>query len=220
MKPDPIYPHQSKYSGMRWMLVLVSFPLLYAVGLVLPVSLGWENGPIEMAQNGLLVLAILMSLGMAHTRRTQGALWLAFALIWFVLLGRELSWGAVWAEPLSRTPEGEPFYSSRVLFYRPYVPAILGVVSGTIALLLWRSGLKNLLRDGWWCKRSQFPWLSVCAMLVYGVMSWLIEHLPLEWQPWVLRGQAQVLEELFETMVYGFAGSAQWHAFRHWLKPD
>ena len=99
MKPDPIYPHQSKYSGMRWMLVLVSFPLLYAVGLVLPVSLGWENGPIEMAQNGLLVLAILMSLGMAHTRRTQGALWLAFALIWFVLLGRELSWGAVWAEP-------------------------------------------------------------------------------------------------------------------------
>lgn len=220
MKPDPIYPHQSKYSGMRWMLVLVSFPLLYAVGLVLPVSLGWENGPIEMAQNGLLVLAILMSLGMAHTRRTQGALWLAFALIWFVLLGRELSWGAVWAEPLSRTPEGEPFYSSHVLFYRPYVPAILGVVSGTIALLLWRSGLKNLLRDGWWCKRSQFPWLSVCAMLVYGVMSWLIEHLPLEWQPWVLRGQAQVLEELFETMVYGFAGSAQWHAFRHWLKPD
>ena len=99
------------------------------------------------------------------------ALWLAFALIWFVLLGRELSGGAVWAEPLSRTPEGEPFYSSHVLFYRPYVPAILGVVSGTIALLLWRSGLKNLLRDGWWCKRSQFPWLSVCAMLVYGVMS-------------------------------------------------
>lgn len=134
-------------------------------------------------------------------------------------IGARAVLGAVWAEPVSRTPEGEPFYSSRVLPYRPYVPAVLVVVSGAIALLLWRSGLKNLLREGW-RKRSQFPWLSVCAMLAYGVMSWSIEKLPLEWRPWALREHAQVLEELFETMVYGFAGSAQWHAFRHWLKPD
>ena len=205
--------------GMRWLFVLLPMPLLFAIGWMLPSSAGWENGPIEMVQNVMIFSAMCISFGMAYVRREQRTFWLAFALIWFLLLGRELSWGAVWGSPLSSTPEGGPFFSSRTLPYRTYLTAARALVLIIIVALFWCADLRKIISIAW-RQRTRFPLLSVCAVFLYAAIVWLVESPPVECLHGMLIGHDQVLEELFETVVYGAALVTQCYTFARWLKID
>ena len=205
----------SQFLQLGTALLLV--PILFLICQRLPVEAGWENGPVEMTQNFMLAFAGVASLGMAFVRRThvQRYFWLAAALIWLLILGRELAWGAAWHPPLWFHPEHGPFISSRHLSYRPLVPYV-----GSAVLLL-AIGLCLLARPGRLLaharvRKGLMPWGSLLSATIYALISTYAERsadagLSIFRHP-------QVGEEVFETGAYFFLARTQLTGFLRWLK--
>ncbi|WP_156167895.1 hypothetical protein [Lampropedia cohaerens] len=204
--------------GIQLATALVLAPILYLIGTRLPVHAGWENGPVEMAQNFLLLCAALGSMGMALLRRrhAQRHVWWAAALLWLLLLGRELSWGVVLAAPLSFDAVSGPFYSSRALVYRPLVPYVAGLTLAMAALCLAWAQPRQLLRYAWH-RRALLPWGMMLACLLYGLAATYAEGAQHDASGWLRNGQ--VVEEIFETGAYYFLARAQLWTFLRWFRP-
>ena len=182
---------------------------------LLPVSWGWENGFLENLQVVILLAGFLAALW-AMIQQPAGATrssWFAAALIWLLLVGRELAWGAAFVPPMGFDSHG-PIISSRVLWYRPAVPWIcLGLLLiGLVAM--WRAKafsrfLGRLQRDKAW------PWGTIALLLLCLACSAISEgHGHLRFP--VLESPAlMVAEEAFETWAYVGLWLAQWHLIRH-----
>jgi len=73
---------------------LTAFCAAYLLSFHLPEWTSYENGPIEMTQNLVLFAGGLQAVSYGYRARTPWRyLWLAITPIWFICLGRELSWG-------------------------------------------------------------------------------------------------------------------------------
>lgn len=184
----------------------------YPLSTVLPRSWGWENGVLEVLQ--VLVLLAGAGLALRAWMRSRplpiATLALCAVPVWLVLAGRELSWGAVFGAPLALTDHG-PVYSSRVLWYKPLVPPVVGLLLGMAVVHACRWRLDRLalrlLREG------GIPWLVLgLAVLAEAGSSCAEGHLQCTF---ALRlPHAMVFEELIELFAYTALLVAQASLFR------
>jgi len=97
-------PHRTHLQRLLLLCLLLCYPLAR----VIPLEWSWENGVIENAQV-VVLLAGLVFAAQAWRRAPQDGvamLGLCAMPVWFLLAGRELSWGAVFLPPLGLGPEG------------------------------------------------------------------------------------------------------------------
>lgn len=193
-----VLPSVRRPSGTFLLLLLMLG--CYPLSMVLPRTWGWENGVLEVLQ--VLVLLAGAGLALRAWMRSRplpiATLALCAVPLWIVLAGRELSWGAVFGAPLALTDHG-PVYSSRVLWYKPLVPPLVGLLLGMAVVHACRWRLDRLalrlLREG------RIPWLVlVLAVLAEAGSSCAEGHLQCSF---ALRlPHAMVFEELVELFAY------------------
>lgn len=177
-------------------LVLIS---AYPLATSLPT---WWGQPVENTQVVLLFAGLVASVWFSYRSRSGGRWFgLAAAPIFLIVIGRELSWGAVLLEPTSMGEHG-PLYASRGLWYKPMVaPVVTGLIILCIAVIAFTPTAKagiSLLRH------CQVPIWSLLITLTAMLVSTAAEgHLPLVPLDRILEGGvAQLIEEIAELGAY------------------
>lgn len=189
-----------RYFGIA--LLLASFPLSYG----LPVTAGYENGPVENMQAILLLVGGIIAAVFA--RRSAPPVqwfWYAAVPIWIAMCLRELSWGAVFLPPTAGTADQGPLFSSAQLWYKPYVaPILLAALVFSCGCFLKGGGVgifRKLITD------RTFPLPDILHFVLSMLVSAAAEgHLGLGMGDW---SKAVVLEEVAELAAYIFILSAQ-----------
>lgn len=189
----------------RWaqLALLAGVVLVFGVAKVLSPTTGWENGWFEVAQNIFLGAAGCMSLWQVSRLRTashQALLWVA-ALIWWIFMGREMSWGAVFLQPSSWSDTAGPIWSSRaLLWYRPAVPWVVGsLLLVVMALAVHRKAWRAFVLLS---RNQQWPWAALGLFaLCFALASQAEGKGGLDLEAWYGL-HAVVLEELLETLGY------------------
>jgi hypothetical protein len=187
-------------------LAATAFCLSYTLSFYLPEWSSYENGPIEISQNLVLMLGAGQAISYAIRGKPPWAnLWVATVPIWIICVGRELSWGAVFIAPAHFSEIG-PFYTSSSLPYKFLVGPAVGsllMVSAFIFIrfkawklsrYLWRSGHLPLLEIG----------MTGVALLL---MTAAENNMGLSLQNHL--GYSQILEETVELAAYLFLLAAQ-----------
>lgn len=180
-------------------LFVASFPLSF----VLPQTISWEHGPMEMAQNITLIVGAIVSIHYGRTLAPQPVRWVMWmgVVFWLGFLGRELSWGiTVFFEPKEYNQWG-PSWVGMNIWVKPYLKGLvgLGALLGVYAFFrhrIWQEVVVRLTRERAW------PWL---AMLVFALT--MITTINAEGHGFIyLQGyygtQVMVLEEAVETIGY------------------
>lgn len=118
-----------RLSPTTWVSIILVL-LLFPIGLSLPPSWGWENGPLENTQVLILSIGLVLSWFAAqhnqHNRNAQN-LWLWLILFWLLCIGRELSWGRVFYL-VAFGNNGPEFLSIHQLWYGPWVHLLIAIV--------------------------------------------------------------------------------------------
>ncbi|MBQ0132932.1 MAG: hypothetical protein KBT18_12415 [Comamonas sp.] len=193
-----------------WLLVglALSLPLAH----LLPVSWGWENGPLETLQALTLLAGCLTAAWSAWSQRRQSgaAIWRIAAILWLCMLGRELAWGAVFYAPLGMDAHSGPLYSSSVLWFKPAVKWVCAALLVLCMFWVWRCRL--LGRVLWpWLQQRLMPWDCLLVFVLSMLLSANAEghsYLPLL-QSLPIGGM--VAEEMAECWAYACLWWAQWH---------
>ena len=185
-----------KLTPREWLLVLFCIAS-YPVSLHLPARWGWEDGPIENTQVAVLLAGCAWAALMA-LRSRLAMLARCLAPLWLVLTARELSWGAVFLEPLGYGDEG-PIFSSALLWYKPMVTPLIALALAWMAYTAWRHRLDRLFVEI--VIGGRFPWLpaliATAGMLGSGCAEGhLACGIPFH------HPQAEVFEELAELIAY------------------
>ncbi|MBD8528909.1 MULTISPECIES: hypothetical protein [unclassified Massilia] len=183
----------------QWALLL-AFLSCYPLSRIMPPSWAWENGVVENAQAlALVVGAVLAWLAWRRLRPHAAALIARCAVpVWLLLAGRELSWGAVFLPPHG-FDAGGPIYTSRVLWYRPLVPAFAAIVLVIVLIVAWRQRLDRPLRQV--MARRRFPWLPILTIVAVMCASTFAEGHLYPFKDVVLE-QGEAYEELVELVGY------------------
>ena len=174
----------------------------FIVSPLLPVEAGWENGPIEIVQTILLFLGALGALWCWHSCNGTRfkALWLTFALVWLVLLVKELGWGVVFMDPLAHSNETGPGFSSSVqLWYKPAVVIVLGVLALVWVAVFFVTRQSRTVIELY--ERKALPVTEIIIVSVLMILSSAAEG-NLGWSTGLTPGSAQIYEELVELLAY------------------
>jgi hypothetical protein len=188
-------PFSVHFPAVVLILLLLS---CYPLSIVLPPSWAWENGVIE--DGDVIVLGVGLAWAFVTWMRAQPAQVALLARcvvpIWVILIGREMSWGAVLFAPDHMTPEG-PVFTSHHLWYRPVVTPVLCALFAWSAWSAWRCRLDKQLYQV--LERGRFPWLAMLVVLVAALGSTCAEsHL----RYFLAALQNQRFEELTELVGY------------------
>lgn len=183
-------------------LLLLAYPLSFCVA----DWWSWENGPLEILDNLVLLVGALQALWLAlRSRSPLKWLWIAVLPVWIVCLGREMAFGAVFLPP-SGVAEDGPVFTSKVLWYH-------GLIAPSIAVLALIS-LTALVRFKLWrllpavVKAGQFPSLELVMTTVsFLLMTAAERHMHMSLDAYV--GIAQIIEETVELAGYVFLLTAQ-----------
>lgn len=111
--------------------------LSYYIASYLPLTWGWENGPLEWSQVVLLAIGAILSgcwwREAILSRQYHHARFFAWAIpLWLLMIGRELSWGRV-LYPTGIHPVSGPYFLS--LTQLPYSKIVYPVIA--IVILAW-----------------------------------------------------------------------------------
>jgi hypothetical protein len=187
----------------------------YLFALVLPSEWGWENNWLENIQTAVLLAGLLLSVyryGKEANMR-YACLWLAAIPVWFIFVIRELSWGAVFFEPLFIDPvTGPTFSSSRQVPWKPLVSPVLVILLLFSSLLSVKANLYQLLAEQW--RRGDFPLIEILLCLTGVFLSNEAEGHGLFGFASFGEGELQLMEEWSEVWAYAALLMAQWHFFR------
>ena len=201
----------------HWALLL-AFLACYPLSRIMPPAWAWENGIVENAQAVALVMgAVLAWLAWRRLRPQAAALIAACAVpVWLLLAGRELSWGAVFLPPHG-FDAGGPIYTSRVLWYRPLVPAFAGVILLIVLVAALHHRLDRPLRQ--LMARRRFPWLPILTIVAVMCASTFAEGHLYPFKDIVLE-QGEAYEELVELVGYLALLAAQARVLRETAAGD
>lgn len=122
---------------------LLKYPLLvlvilsYYISSYLPLTWGWENGPLEWSQVVILAVGALLTgcwwQEASSSRQFHHARFFAWAVpLWLLMIGRELSWGRVFF-PAGLDPVNGPYFIS--VAQLPYGKLVYPVIA--IIILAW-----------------------------------------------------------------------------------
>lgn len=193
--------------------LLLALLCCYPLALAVPPAWAWENGVIE--DGDVLVLGIGLAWAFAVWLRgapSQAALLGRCVVpIWAILIGRELSWGAVLFAPDHMSPQG-PVFTSHHLPYRPFITPVLVVLFLWSAWTAWRCRLDRQLHGV--LARGHFPWLALATVLAGALASTVAEgHVAAA----LAALHTQRFEELAELVAYAALVAVQARVFRSCL---
>lgn len=190
------------------LLLLAAYPL----ALALPEWWSHENQPVENAQVVLLGLGMVTALIYFGTDSSPARwLGLAAAPVWLVLVGRELSWGAVFFAPTGMTDHG-PLFASRALWYKPIVtPAVAALILSCIAIVVVKKLAPLALELA---KRRRLPIASLAVVTLSMIVSTAAEG-HFGFQLAADSGVAQLVEEIAELAAYLALLASQFFVFAH-----
>lgn len=195
----------------RAAIFLLALLASYLAAPHLPITAGWENGPVENLQAAALFAGGVLALwwrARASDARAR-AFWLIVAPIWFVLCARELSWGTVFMAPLEMSAQDGPtFSSSRQLPYKALVAPAIGLLLLAQAWLFVRTRQHRTF-ERIWAARA-FPWLEIGLFAIAMLVSTEAEGHGFIGLDGMAHGARQALEELAELMAYVALLLAQW----------
>ena len=183
----------------HWALLL-AFLACYPLSRIMPPAWAWENGIVENAQAAALMTGAVLAWLTWQRLRPQAAALIARCAVpvWLLLTGRELSWGAVFL-PAHGFDASGPIYTSRVLWYRPMVPAFAAIVLAIVLIVAWRQRLDRPLRQV--MARRHFPWLPILTIVAVMCASTFAEGHLYPFKEVVLE-QGEAYEELVELAGY------------------
>lgn len=185
---------------------LACLVLAWPFSLYLPIRISWENGILENTQVFvLLATGVAACLAYRRDRSGHGNIWIAGAILWFLLAARELSWGAVFMTPVDMTPHG-PTFSSALLWYRPAVTPAIAALLAVVVVYLCLSRPVGLVRK--MAAQKSVPIVEFAGFTVAMLISTAAEgHMGMNLDAWT--GDLQVLEETVETAAYLFLAAGQ-----------
>lgn len=178
----------------------------WALSLHAPVRISWENGLLENAQVAVLIAAAFLS-ALLYRRDDAGVrrLWIAAGVLWIILVARELSWGAVFLDPVCMTHHG-PSFSSSLLWYRPAVTPIVALALIVAVIAFATSDPIAAFKRAW--RHGSLPLFDFFAFAAAMLISTASEgHMGLDLGAWP--GDHQILEEAVELAAYIFLLSGQ-----------
>lgn len=184
-----IYPS----TWVSLLLVASLFPL----SLSLPAWWGWENGPVENTQVVILIVGAVLSFFAARHNYDDSQtckLWLWTIPVWLLMVGRELSWGRVFFDPVTVGPDGPIFPSIHAIWYGQYVyPVNTVIISSTLYGLWYYCNWSKIKQT--WC----IPAIDGTLLILAAIASQLVfeRNLILALEPY-----SQLLEEWSEMIVY------------------
>lgn len=190
-------------------VALIGLLLALPLALVFPHWTAWESGLWESLQNFVLLTGFLWALAAVPRLpvRSHRALLVVAAMFWLVFLGREMAWGAVLTPPLSTTEWGEPVWSSRTLWYRPWIAYIVGAMALVAVYMCWRHRVPALvLRVVRVDRQVLYSVLLFVLCMVVGTHA--EGHGFFNLEDWYGM-QSMVLEELVELLAYACLWMAQ-----------
>lgn len=187
----------------------------YLLSWVLPNEWSWENNWLENIQLLILLSGFLFSIyrygGELNNR--IASLWLVAIPLWFILFSRELSWGAVFFEPLFfDSITGPTFSSSEQVPWKPLVSPVLAVLLLFSLILFIKGNLYQLLAEQW--RQGDFPLIEILLCLTGVFLANEAEGHGLFGFANLGRGELQLMEEWSEVWAYAALLLAQWHFFR------
>ncbi|MCJ8139408.1 hypothetical protein [Falsirhodobacter halotolerans] len=200
--PTPKPARNATLWNQGWMAAGAALLILaWPFSLFLPVRISWENGVLENTQVVVLLVASIQACRTASSdvgRRTY--IWSGAAILLIILTLRELSWGAVFQEPISVTTHGPTFSSSR-LWYRPLVAPIIGAAAfGALLLILFGRPIAFLKECA---ANACLPLMEFLGFAIAMLLSTAAEsHMGMSLDVWP--GDLQVVEETVETAAYMF----------------
>ena len=133
---DPTTSASSFWPRAAILYYFVLFPLSF----LLPGPFAWENGPIEMGQNMILLTGIIWSI-YHYTQEThlhRPSYWLFAASFFLLLFGREISWGRIFLLK-EMTETGPVFWSMKDLPYHRVIDGAIGLLSAAVIHLFYQS---------------------------------------------------------------------------------
>ncbi|GAA5658585.1 hypothetical protein Brsp06_04970 [Brucella sp. NBRC 13694] len=195
-----VWPYFWRWAGVA--AFLLSFP----ISLISPLWISWENQILENMQVFVLAVGAAFCIRLVLRSSSMHRLfWLSILPLWCILIAREVSWGAVFLEPIAASELGPQFSSSQLSYYPARTPLVfLIIIASCVGLYFskpWHS-LCILLQS------RKLPFFDFLGFFVSMIASAAAEHhlgLSLNW--W--SGHAQVIEETMELAAYLFLVSGQ-----------
>jgi hypothetical protein len=188
------------------LLIVLGLPL----GMILPGWWGWENQPVENAQSAILICGLIHAILLSRKADEQSKwLWLAGIPLWFVLISREFSFGAVFLPPTSISAHG-PMFSVNQLSYKPLItPVVLALILVSTVIIV----TKRLAPLGpSLAHERRAPWLSLGLVVIGMLLSTTFEgHIGIKIP--IDNDAAQTIEEITELGAYLALWAAQFEIF-------
>lgn len=149
---------------------LIYFCVFLPLSFILPERIAWENGPIEMTQNMVLLFGVFWNLNtyFRSSSVSRNKIWLFLAGFFLLLFGREISWGRVFLLK-EITKKGPVFWSMKSLPYYRFIHGCIAVYMCMDILLLikavcWRSALQCIH----WSRRITVLFLLATILTLLG----------------------------------------------------
>ncbi|MCH3950271.1 MAG: hypothetical protein LKE33_04940 [Acidaminococcus sp.] len=119
---------------------LIYFCVFLPLSFILPERIAWENGPIEMTQNMVLLFGVFWNLNtyFRSSSVSRNKIWLFLAGFFLLLFGREISWGRVFLLK-EITKRGPVFWSMKSIPHYRFIHRCIGLYMCMDILLLVKS---------------------------------------------------------------------------------
>lgn len=167
---------QNPYRAHSILMALSIVVLLISLGgsAHIDPSISDENGLIEILQNIVLLLATIAAIIFARrSTLEERSFWLLAACFFFVLFGREISWGAVFL-PLIDPQTYTDIPSSKALWYRPAItPAIGALGAALIAYFIKCGGYRIVF---WLLKNGKIPYIEGVFFVIAALLTTAAER--------------------------------------------
>ena len=121
-------------TGLMDYIAIVLLVMCLPLGKILPATIAWENGPLEILQ----VLILLAGAGLAcfFAKGNLRSMWSGVGGVFFLMIGRELSWGRVFFPTGVVEETGPQFVAMRDIPGHLLIhAAIFAVIVGIIIVL-------------------------------------------------------------------------------------
>ena len=170
-KKEPVMKDPTTSASSLWpRAAILYFVVLFPLSFLLPGPFAWENGPIEMGQNMILLTGIIWSI-YHYTQEThlhRPSYWLFAASFFLLLFGREISWGRIFLLK-EMTETGPVFWSMKDLPYHRVIDGAIGLLSAAVIHLFYQS--VNVHKSLLWLKKNRLMFRLTLLAAILALMG-------------------------------------------------
>lgn len=187
-------------TGLMDYIAIVLLVMCLPLGKILPATIAWENGPLEILQ----VLILLAGAGLAcfFAKGNLRSMWSGVGGVFFLMIGRELSWGRVFFPTGVVEETGPQFVAMRDIPGHLLIhAAIFAVIVGIIIVLFKHTDFAAL-------RQIKFPTTTFLLCTLAFLLQLVSERYGFAgFTP----PEAEIIEEVAEVVCYGQAVYFVWY---------